>query len=207
MITVEHFQKIFPHCKITSGLIEAFTTLLPQYQIDNQNRIAGFISQCGVESAGWTCLEENLNYSAEGLIRTFGSHFNHDLSIAEQYAHKPEAIANRIYANRMGNGDEASGDGYKYRGRGPIQLTGKSEYEQFAKAMYADDAATILDNPDYLHTDINTALMSAIWFWHSRNLNKYADVQDIKMLTEHVNGGFLGLAQREEYFKEIVEYC
>ena len=125
MITGQQFHQLFPQAQDPDGWAKAMGDVFPTYDINTPNRVAAFLAQCGHESGGWTTFEENLNYSAQGLQGIFGSHFHGD---ADQYARQPEKIANRIYCNRMGNGDEASGDGWKYRGRGPIQLTGKANY-------------------------------------------------------------------------------
>lgn len=174
----------------------------PNYGIDQPHRIAAFLAQCGHESGGWTTFEENLNYSAQGLQSIFGSHFHGD---ADQYARQPEKIANRIYCNRMGNGDEPSGDGWKYRGRGPIQLTGKANYTKFAQDMF-DDWQNLLDNPDWVTYDKDFALKSAIWFWNAHNLNCYADIGDIKTMTKIINGGYLGLDERQQLYNQISQY-
>jgi putative chitinase len=203
MITVENFKQVFPHCQDPEGWVQAFTDTLAGYGIDQPHRIAAFIGQCGHESGGWTTFEENLNYSAQGLEKIFGSHFHGD---AEEYARQPEKIANRIYCDRMGNGDEASGDGWKYHGRGPIQLTGKANYTKFAQEMF-DDWQNLLDNPDWVSYDKSFSLMSAIWFWNAHNLNHYADQGDIKTMTKIINGGFLGLEEREQLYNTLLPYC
>ena len=202
MITAEQFAQIFPRNKDPQGWVASMTETFPNYGIDQPHRIAAFLAQCGHESGGWTTFEENLNYSAQGLQGIFGSHFHGD---ADQYARQPEKIANRIYCNRMGNGDEASGDGWKYRGRGPIQLTGKANYTKFAQDMF-DDWQNLLDNPDWVTYDKDFALMSAIWFWNEYNLNHYADIGDIKTMTKIINGGYLGLDERQQLYNQISQY-
>ena len=202
MITAEQFAQIFPRNKDPQGWVTSMTETFPNYGIDQPHRIAAFLAQCGHESGGWTTFEENLNYSAQGLQSIFGSHFHGD---ADQYARQPEKIANRIYCNRMGNGDEASGDGWKYRGRGPIQLTGKANYTKFAQDMF-DDWQNLLDNPDWVTYDKDFALMSAIWFWNAYNLNHYADIGDIKTMTKIINGGYLGLDERQQLYNQISQY-
>ncbi|NBQ48148.1 MAG: glycoside hydrolase family 19 protein, partial [Sphingobacteriia bacterium] len=122
---------------------------------------------------------------------------------ATPYARNPEKIANRVYANRMGNGPEESGDGYKFRGRGPIQLTGKSNYTQFAKDMF-DDWQNVIDNPDWVTEDKDFALMSAIWFWNKNKLNVQADAGDIKLMTKKINGGYIGLEDRIKHYNECI---
>jgi len=161
----------------------------------NNKRIAAFLAQIAQESGEFNFIEENLNYTAEALYRTFRKYFT-SLDDALPYEHQPEKIANRIYANRMGNGDEASGDGYNYRGRGLIQITGKSNYTRFATAvdMTRDEAVPYMELPE-------GALASAIWFWDINKLNIYADVGDFVGLTRRINGGLTGIANREEMYK------
>ena len=124
-LTEDVTKQLLPKVKNLEDWHEQLLEVLPQYEIDTPNRVAAFIAQCGHESAGFTVLQENLNYSADGLKKIFGKYFP-TAELAKQYARKPEMIANRVYGNRMGNGDEDSGDGYKYRGRGIIQITGKN---------------------------------------------------------------------------------
>jgi len=199
LITAEQFAQVFPRNKDPQGWTDSMNSVFPTYQIDQPHRVAAFLAQCGHESGGWTTFEENLNYSAQGLQSIFGSHFHGD---ADQYARQPERIANRIYANRMGNGPEESGDGWKYRGRGPIQLTGKANYTKFANDMF-DDPTTVIEKPDWVTQDKDFALMSAIWFWNSHNLNHYADMGDIKSMTKIINGGFLGLEERTQLYNTL----
>jgi putative chitinase len=200
MITGQQFHQLFPQAQDPEGWAKAMGDVFPTYDINTPQRVAAFLAQCGHESGGWTTFEENLNYSAQGLQGIFGSHFQGD---ADQYARQPEKIANRIYCNRMGNGDEASGDGWKYRGRGPIQLTGKANYVKFAQDMF-DDWQNVVDNPDWVTADRDFALMSAIWFWNAHNLNKYADIGDIKTMTKIINGGYLGLDDRIAHYNEAI---
>lgn len=168
------------------------------FQINTPLRLAHFLAQCDHESGGFKTTQENLNYSAEGLKKTFPKYFPDNL--AESYAKQPEKIASRIYADRMGNGNEASKEGYKYRGRGYIQLTGKDNYSAFAKTV-ADD---ILNNPDLVVEKY--ALLSAAWFWNSRSLNSLADKGSsdsvVTEITKKVNGGTLGLDERIKNFKK-----
>lgn len=163
--------------------------LLSQYGIDTPNRVAGFLSQVDVESAHFTATVENLNYSQEGLVRTFPTHF--DSLNAAEYARMPEAIANHVYANRMGNGPEYSGDGWKYKGRGLIQLTGKANYEQFALAC----GKSLDDTVAYMETKEGAA-HSACWFWAQNNLNQFADIGDNLAMCKRINGGTNGLTER-----------
>jgi len=202
MITAEQFHKLFPRNPEPQVWAEAMAEVFPTYDINTPQRIAAFLAQCGHESGGWTVFEENLNYSAQGLNGIFKKYFP-TIESATPYARKPEMIANKIYSNRMGNGPEESGDGYKYRGRGPIQLTGKANYTAFAKAMF-DDWQNVVDNPDWVTFDKDFALMSAIWFWNSHNLNHYADIADIKQMTKIINGGYIGLDDRIKHYNECI---
>ena len=175
--------------------------LLPQYGIDTPQRIAGFLSQVDIESAHFTALIENLNYSAHGLLSTFGSHFTE--MEADTYAHKPEMIANRVYAGRMGNGSEESGDGWAYRGRGLIQLTGLTNYNAFSMAINK----TVEETVAYLETKEGAA-EAACWYWSNRNLNQFADIGDTLALTKRINGGTNGLTDRSKaYDKYKVQLC
>lgn len=168
--------------------------------INTKDRLAMFVSQCSHESSYFRVLSENLNYSAQGLRATFGKYFTTD-KIANEYARKPEQIANRVYSNRMGNGDEKSGDGWKYRGRGIIQLTGKTNYNKASLALYENDA--LLQRPDLIASNYVVAVEVACWFWNDRNLNKPADLQDVTGATKIINGGTNGLDDRLKKFKEV----
>lgn len=197
-ITLEQLRQLLPRNPYVEQWYAALLQLLPEYQIDTPQRIAAFIAQCAHESAEFTALKENLNYRAESLMRTWPRHFP-TMEIAQQYARQPERIANRAYANRMGNGDEASGDGWRYCGRGLIQLTGKSNYQAFA-----DSIETPLEEiPEYLQT-FEGAVQSACWFWETNNLNRFADAGDIKGLTRAINGGFNGLEDRIKHYEHAL---
>ena len=176
----------------------ALEQALPDYDINTPPRVAAFIAQCAHESGGFKFLKENLNYKAESLSRVWPKYFK-DPAVAKQYAHNQEAIANRAYANRMGNGDEASGDGWRFCGRGLIQLTGRSNYQAFADSIETD----IDDIPEYLAT-FEGSCQSAAWFWETNNLNKWADIGDILTLTKKINGGVLGLADRQKHYEHAL---
>lgn len=166
---------------------------LPKYGIaDSRRRLAHFFAQVMHESGFMHFDMENMNYSAQALRTVFGKYFKTEKE-AEAYARKPEKIANRVYSNRMGNGSESSGDGWKYRGRGLIQLTGKANYKAFAD--WVGDQ-TIMDDPDIVATEY--AVHSAIFFWDKNRLNTLADKDDIERLTKRINGGVNGLAHRKE---------
>lgn len=174
---------------------------LDQAEIDTQLRVAHFLAQCTHESLDFTVLKENLNYSASGLISIFSKYFTP--TETQTFARCPERIANRVYANRMGNGDEASGDGWKYKGRGAIQCTGKSNYSSFSMHEFSD--YRILNEPEYLET-IEGAIRSAVWFWNRNNINTLADKDDIVGITKRINGGTHGLPDRQARFDRIYKY-
>ena len=178
---------------------EALDQLLDDYEINTPLRVAHFIAQCAHESGNFVFIKENLNYKAASLQKIFGKYFP-TAELAAQYANKPEKIANLVYANRMGNGDKASGDGYRFRGRGYIQLTGKDNYSAFDKTVDEN----ILENPDLVATKY--PLLSAAWFFHKNGLHKIADggATDavVTSVTKRVNGGTIGLADRIKHFKE-----
>jgi putative chitinase len=179
--------------------LEPLKAAMALYAIDNEQRVSHFLAQLAHESAGFTVIEENLNYSAQGLAKTWPKRFaNQDGSpneIAKKLHRKPELIANNVYANRMGNGHEQSGDGWKYRGRGLIQLTGKNNYRTASFAL--SDSDFLLTNPDkVLLPDV--AATTAAWFWNANGLNELADAGDTEKVTRRVNGGTIGLEHREQ---------
>ena len=169
-----------------------------KFNITNNLRLAHFLSQCGHESGGFKAVSENLNYSADGLKKIFGKYFPGNLN--ESYAKQPEKIASRVYGNRMGNGDEASKEGYKFRGRGYIQLTGKANYTKFTQFIGED----CVSNPDLVATKY--PLASAAFFFDSNKLwticDRGADDATVTSVTKRVNGGTLGLSDRIKHFKE-----
>ena len=184
--------------KLNAGIMLEIESLKDTFQINTPLRLAHFLAQCSHESANFTAVRENLNYSKDGLRKIFGKYFPTD-ALAEAYARQPEKIANKVYANRMGNGDEASGDGFRFRGRGAIQLTGKDNYKSF-DAEVQDD---ILANPDLVATKY--PLTSAAFFFKKNNLwalcDKGATDADVTAVTKRVNGGIIGLPHRIEQFK------
>lgn len=197
-ITQQQLQQIIPRNPYIDQWCHALNQLLPDYGIDTPQRVAAFLAQCAHESGNFVFLKENLNYRAASLRKIFPKYFPDD-AIANQYAslpNKAEAIANRIYANRMGNGDEASGDGYRYCGRGLIQLTGRNNYEAFADSI----ESTPEEVSAYLET-FEGAVQSACWFWETNNLNQFADTDDIKTMTRRINGGFIGLEDRIKHYE------
>lgn len=180
--------------------VNAINETCEEFAIDSPYRIAGFLSNVAHESAGFKFVSENLNYSAASLMRVWSSRFS-TVEIAQRYAMQPEKIANRAYADRMGNGDEASGDGWKFRGRGLIQLTGKNNY--VAYSMACDNEALqhpeIVEQPKY-------AAESAGWFWSVNRLNQLADNQDIVGMAKRINGGINGLDDRQMKYSQVMSY-
>ena len=203
MITLQQFRQLVPNTKYPQQWYDALfgkqtelggKTLLEEYEITTPKRIAAFMAQCGHESGGFVFLSENLNYSAAGLMRVFPKYFP-DQATATAYARNPEKIANRVYANRMGNGNEASGEGFKFRGRGLIQVTGKDNYFWFASSLEITPEAAA----EYMQT-FEGAAQSACWYWENTSLNKLADAGDILTMTKRINGGTIGLADREKHY-------
>jgi putative chitinase len=201
-LTKQHLQQLLPKNPYIDQWYNALSQLLPDYEINTPQRIAAFMAQCAHESGGFTALKENLNYKAATLRKIFPKYFPTD-EIANQYAslpNKQEAIANKVYANRMGNGDEASGDGFRYCGRGLIQLTGKDNYTWFAASIgIGPDEAS-----EYLQT-FEGAAQSACWFWETNNLNACADAGDIKLMTKKINGGYIGLDDRIAHYQHALQ--
>jgi putative chitinase len=180
--------------KYYDGLVKA----MEEFEINTPLRIAAFLAQVAHESGNFRAVHENLNYKAEGLQKIFHKYFP-DEETANEYARQPEKIANRVYANRMGNGDEASGDGWRYCGRGLIQLTGKANYTACGEDLKED----LHENPEYLETPEGAA-RSAAWFWNSRDLNDLADEKNIKEITKKINGGYIGLEEREKNYEHAL---
>lgn len=176
----------------------AMDRCLPDYDINTPQRIAMFVAQCAHESGNFRILKENLNYRAESLTKVWPRHFP-NIDIARQYANKQEAIANRAYANRMGNGPEESGDGWRYCGRGLIQLTGKDNYTRFAMSI----ETPVEEIPAYLGT-FEGAVQSACWFWETNNLNRWCDQGDVVTVTKKINGGTIGLADRQKHYQHAL---
>lgn len=187
--------------KVPADVLPSLTEAMKRFGIDSPLRVSHFVSQCMHESANFKIVSENLNYSATGLRGTFPKYFPDDAT-AKAYERQPEKIANKVYASRMGNGDFASGDGWKYRGKGYIQLTGHDNYVAFGKAIAED----LTKNPDLLKTP-KYASLSACWFFSSHGLNAIADkgaTDDvIKQVTKTINGGYNGLTERTKNFKEV----
>ena len=175
----------------------ALNTTFKRFDLSNPLRQAAFIGQCGHECGNFKILEENLMYRAEALQKLWPKRF--DAAKAQSCARNPKLIANTVYSNRMGNRDEASGDGYRFRGRGCIQLTGHANYFHAGQALGED----FVMNPDLVATPMYAAL-TAGWFWDTHKLNQYADSRDYKMMTKKINGGFIGLADREKHINHAL---
>jgi putative chitinase len=198
MITLDILQQLCPKTK--KSVLELYAVPLHEVaeyydMYQNMNRAAAFVAQTAHESGGFNFVKENLNYGAKGLATTFKKYFPTEAD-AKPYERQPEKIANRVYANRMGNGDEASGDGYRFCGRGLIQLTGRNNYTKFA----ADLGISVEDTVAYLETPAG-AVSSAGWFWDNNNLNQYCDKNDFVTLTKRINGGTIGLEDRQHHYQ------
>jgi len=197
MVTIELLTAMCPKTRrsILEGFVEPLNTVAEYYEMfENPRRVAGFLAQIAHESGGFNAVVENLNYSAKGLMGTFKKYFPTE-ELAKQYERKPEKIANRVYANRMSNGDEASGDGYRFCGRGLIQLTGRANYTKFAE----DLGISLEETVAYLETPAG-AVSSAGWFWDNNNLNSICDKDDFVLLTKRINGGTIGLEDRQHHY-------
>jgi putative chitinase len=200
LISLDQLTRIFPNTKsgILYNFIGPLNNTFIKYGINTPKRISYFLGQVGEESEFFQVMEENLNYSAKGLRSTFPTHF---LPGEEyNYANQPQKIANRVYANRYGNGDEASGDGWKFRGRGCIQLTFKDNYEAYGKYLNksVNDVINYLEN-------YSGAVDVAGWFWYKYSLNAFADNGDIESITRHINGGTYGLALRKQITNDALK--
>lgn len=200
MLSIKQFKEFAPHTKYPDNWYETFfmpqtelggVTLLKDYEIDTPKRLAAFLAQCHHESGGFVYLSENLNYKATGLMNTFPKYFP-DMATALKYEKRPQAIANRVYANRMGNRDEASGDGWLHAGRGVIQLTGAENYRNFAMSL----EITVQEASEYMQT-FEGAAQSACWFWETNKLNALADSGDFVLMSKKINGGTKGMEDRE----------
>ena len=183
---------------IPESVISQIPDTAKKFNITTPLRLAHFLAQCGHESGGFKAIQENLNYSADGLKKIFPKYFPGNLS--ESYARNPEKIASKVYGGRMGNGDEASGDGWRYRGRGLIQTTGKANYVKLAQYI----KKTLEETIEYCET-VEGAVESACFYWTSNNLNAIADTGDMAALTRRINGGVIGLADRLDKYKKTLE--
>jgi len=182
---------------VLEKFVDPINKVIEEFEINTPQRISMFLAQIGHESGGLTKLHENLNYKAARLSQIFPKYFR-DVD-PDDYANNPEKIANRVYCNRMGNGNEASGDGYRFRGRGAVQLTGRSNYTSCGEDLEVD----LIANPDYLETP-EGAIRSAAWFWDQHDLNDWADKGDVVTVTKKINGGTIGLDERKELYQEAL---
>lgn len=192
LITEQIFNAVFPKAKV--GIYGEIAKQIEKAGCKTKAQQAMFLAQCGHETAGFTRFVENLNYSTRGLLAVFPKYFN--ASTVAGFAMQAERIANRVYANRMGNGDEASGDGYKYRGRGIIQITGRKNYIQFEKWLGFDI------KPEQVATQLDLIVLTGVWYWQVNNL---ASLSDIQSVTKRINGGYNGLAERGALFERLMK--
>ncbi len=197
-LAAERLQQILP--RAPRSWLAACVELMPAAGIDTPHEVASFLAQCAHESNEFTHLEENLNYSAERLMQVWPRRFIR-YEFAQRYEHSPERLANYVYANRMGNGDEASGDGWRFHGRGPIQLTGRSNYTTCGE----DIGDNLVAQPDFLLTPY-TGIRSALWFWRTHNLDDVDDDEDVRIETRRINGGETGIEHRQKLFNHILRH-
>jgi putative chitinase len=195
MVTSEHLKKM----QIDPVWVDALNETFQRFDISTPIQQASFIGQCGHECGNFRILEENLNYRAETLMKLWKSRFP-TIEVANEYARNPKKIANKVYASRMGNRDESSGDGYRFRGRGCIQLTGHANYFHAGNACNED----FVMNPDLVATP-KYAAMTAGWFWNTHKLNQYADRQDFTLMTKKINGGTIGLDDRIKHINHALD--
>lgn len=195
MVNAEQLKQLH----IGEQWVDALNETFQRFNILTPLQQASFIGQCGHECGNFRILEENLNYRAETLMKLWKSRFP-TIEIANEYAKNPKKIANKVYASRMGNRDESSGDGFRFRGRGCIQLTGHANYFHAGQACGED----FVMNPDLVATP-KYAAMTAGWFWDTHKLNKFADIRDFTMMTKKINGGTIGLNDRIKHINHALE--
>jgi len=195
MVNAEQLKQLH----IGEQWVDALNETFARFNILSPVQQASFIGQCGHECGNFKVLEENLNYRAETLMKLWAKRFP-TIEIANEYARNPKKIANKVYASRMGNRDESSGDGFRFRGRGCIQLTGHANYFHAGKACGED----FVMNPDLVATP-KYAAMTAGWFWNTHKLNQYADARDYVTMTKKINGGTIGLADRQKHIAHALE--
>ncbi|MEX3846238.1 glycoside hydrolase family 19 protein [Paraburkholderia sp. BR10882] len=204
MLNAAIMKQAFPHCAAPDVWANALNSALPKFGIDTPDRIASFLAQTGYESGQFNHLEENLNYTASNLIKVWPNRFP-NVASAAPYVNNPRKLGDYVYANRMGNGDVASDDGYRFRGRGIIQLTGRSNYAAAAKAI----GVGLIEHPELLAQPVN-ACLSGAWFWQTRGLNELADdrtgdddLEDFTEITRRINGSTTGVNERFALFKQV----
>lgn len=199
MISKAELEKVVG-VKVADTFHAPLNDAFAEFDVSTPLRVAAFVAQGMEESLGFTMLRENLNYSAEGLLKTFQKYFTPEE--AARYAHQPQRIANRVYANRNGNGDEASGDGWKFRGGGLFQETGLDGYFKCSQAIFGD--GRLVNNPELIEDPV-TACRAAGWFWKVNKLNQLADQEDMKGITRKVNGGYNGLKERQDNYIKVLQ--
>lgn len=197
--TYDKFKLIINN-KQSKEWFDILYSILPRYNINTKERVAGFLAQTGHESLDFNTLEENLNYSAERLRVIWPTRFP-SLSYAQQFHRNPKMIANQVYSNRLGNGPFSSGDGWKFRGRGIIQCTGKTNYSKCSQFLYKDDRLVV--NPDLL-LQKEGAILSACWYWSVNDINRFCDSKDMIGMTKRINGGTVGLTDRKKRFEKAL---
>lgn len=200
-ITEQQLRRAVPnvHKERVKEFVAVFNEYCEQFGIDTPVRVVHFLSQVSYESGALNYVAENLNYSADGLLKTFPRYFK-TRAEAQLYARHPEKIANRVYANRMGNGSEASGDGWRYRGRGVIQITGKYQYQAYQTSGFC--VGNLVAHPEWLEKSPG-AYKSAMWFWYKNGCNELADRDDVVGVTRKINGGTNGLSTRQYYLRRF----
>ena len=196
--TQAKFEAIISKNPYAEHWYEALCQILPDYDINTVPRVSAFLAQTAHESGNYRAIKENLNYKAASLTKVWPRYFP-NMDVANAYAQQPERIANRAYANRMGNGPEESGDGWKFCGRGLIQLTGKDNYSRYAQSLEIS-----LDEASEHLTTFEGCVQSAAWFWEANNLNQWADAGDMLTLTKRINGGTLGLEDRIKHYNHAI---
>ena len=198
LINKQELQKLFPRVKDIDKLHSGLEKYLPEYHINTKERVCMFLAQYGHETGGFTALIENMNYSAERLLAVFPKYFK-SIAEANQYARKPDMIASYVYGNRMGNGSPASKDGWNFRGRGVCHLTGRANYT----ACSQDTKLDLIGNPD-LACELDTGILVGCWYWEKRGLNNLADKKDMTLATKAINGGVIGIKERQSLYNILI---
>lgn len=195
MITIEQIKRIMPLAKRAEMYLPTLNKYAEKFGVNTPLRMAHFLAQIATESGEMNYTVENLNYTAQSLLKVFPRYFKNSI-IANAYAHNPERIANRVYSNRLGNGDANSGDGYRYRGRGFIQITGKANYADYAREC----CPQALNHPELLEGNVE-AMRSALWWWYKHGCNEIADTDNVTALRKRINGGLNGIEKATKYTK------